>query len=401
MTPGFSVYVHLPFCRRRCTYCDFTVAVAMGDAFRRRYVDAVLAEWRGEDLPAGPIDTVYFGGGTPSLTDPADIARLLEAFAARAPLRAGAEVTLEANPGTVTPGRLRAYRAAGVNRLSLGVQAVQAHHLAALHRDHDVGDAWRSVRWARRAGIQNVSVDAIYGLPGQTVGEWRDTVDTLVSFEPEHISLYSLQVEEGTALGRAVARGAAALPQEDAVGDMADYAERRLPAEGYRRYEVSNFSRPGRESQHNRAYWRHRPYVGIGAGAHSFSGWLGSTGEARRWWNGPNVRAYVEAALSGRDPQAGEERVSAADAAGEAAWLALREVDGLDAAAFEARFGVSVEAAFPGVVPALTTGHLAVWAEGRLRLTRRGLAVGNQVFSRFLSANLTPEATRQEQPAHA
>ncbi len=381
---GFAVYVHVPFCGRRCTYCDFPIVVGMDAADRSRYMDAVVAEWAREDLPPGPITSVYFGGGTPSLADPRDVGRVLEALAARAAIPAAAEVTLEANPGTVTASRLADYRQAGINRVSLGVQAAQSHHLQRLHREHDVAAAHRAVRQLRRARFDNISVDAIYGLPDQTLAEWRETIQCLTSWEPEHVSLYALQVEEGTPLARSVGRGTLALPGEDAVGDMADLAETALPAMGYRRYELSNFSRPGRESQHNRAYWRHHPYIGVGAGAHSFSGPAG----ARRWWNGRHVRAYMRDTLAGRDPTAGEEQLSTAQLAGEAVWLGLRETAGVSLPAFAERFGISLEEAFPGVLGPLEAAHLLRRTPDTIHLTRRGMAVGNQVFTRFLTATL-------------
>lgn len=385
---GFAVYVHVPFCVRRCTYCDFPIVVGLSAAARSRYLDAVLAEWTRETLPPGPITSVYFGGGTPSLADPRDIGRVLAALAARAAIPSGTEVTLEANPGTVTASQLADFRQAGINRVSLGVQAAQSHHLRRLHREHDVADAHRAVRQLRRAHFDNVSVDAIYGLPDQTLAEWHETLRCLTSWEPEHVSLYALQVEEGTPLARSVGRGMAALPGEDVVGDMADLAETSLPAKGYRRYELSNFSRPGRESRHNRAYWHHQPYIGVGAGAHSFSG-PGPTG-ARRWWNGRHVRAYMAEALAGRDPATGEEQLSMAQLAGEAVWLGLRETAGVSLSAFRERFGIPLDQAFPGVLGPLVAGHLLRRTPDTIHLTRRGMAVGNQVFTRFLTAALPP-----------
>ncbi len=381
---GFAVYVHVPFCVRRCTYCDFPIVVGMDGDARSRYMDAVVAEWRREALPPGPITSVYFGGGTPSLAEPRDIGRVLEALAARAWVPSGTEVTLEANPGTMTASHLADYRQVGVNRVSLGVQAAQAHHLRRLHREHDVAEAHRAVRQLRRARFDNLSVDAIYGLPDQTLAEWHETIRCLTSWAPDHVSLYALQVEEGTPLARSVGRGTSTLPGEDLVGDMADLAETSLPAMGYRRYELSNFSRPGRESRHNRAYWRHHPYIGVGAGAHSFSGPTG----ARRWWNGRHVRAYMTEALSGRDPTAGEERLSMAQLAGEAVWLGLRETAGVSLSAFRERFGVELEQAFPGVLGPLEAAHLLRRTPETILLTRRGMAVGNQVFTRFLTAVL-------------
>jgi oxygen-independent coproporphyrinogen-3 oxidase len=374
---GFSVYWHWPFCRSRCRYCDFVVNIASSPVLRAAYGEALLAEWRQERLPPGPVVSVYVGGGTPSLADPSAIAGLLEAVARRATVAADVEVTLEANPGTVTGPAFREWAAIGVNRLSLGVQALQDHLLRAMNRGHTAAEAEAAFREARAAGFSNINVDAIYGLPDQSLADWQATVDTVLAWGPEHVSLYQLQVEPRTWLGRRVASGRLALPDPDLVADMADWAADRLNSRGWRRYEVSNFARLGFESRHNLGYWQQRPYLGIGVGAHSFNG-------AARWWNDASVPRYIEAVAAGRDPEVGRERLGAADLRSEFFWLGLRQVEGVSRSVFRQRYGVSVEAAFPGVLDRLTGWGVLATDGDRIRLTPRGMEVANRVLAEFL-----------------
>ncbi|CAB1129637.1 Heme chaperone HemW [Candidatus Hydrogenisulfobacillus filiaventi] len=384
----WGVYVHVPFCRRRCTYCDFAAAAGRAPVDPETYAGLVVREWeavRRAQAPPGRPVSVYLGGGTPSLLPPAAVGRILEAVARDPGLAPGAEVTLEANPGTVTPASLAGYRAAGVNRLSLGVQAVQDRLLAALGRDHTAAEAAAAVNWARRAGFDNLNLDAIYGLPGQSVADWRDTLDRLLDWAPEHLSLYRLQVEEGTPLAVAVRRGQVRLPEEDATADMADAALARLEAAGFRRYEISNFARPGRESRHNRLYWELDPYLPLGAGAHGYLPGDGSR-PGRRWWNPANLRRYRDAVQAGRDPAAGEERLDRAEEMREFLWLGLRQVAGVDPEAFRRRFG---RAPGEGVPVLAELGRRGLLAEGsRLALSPRGLEVANVVFRALVDAEV-------------
>lgn len=379
---GFGVYVHIPFCPSRCTYCDFTVATNIGEADQARYYKALEAEWNQEALPDGPVLSVYFGGGTPSLAAPGVIQRVLDAVETRRHLVEGAEITLEANPGTVTEASLRGYRSAGVNRLSLGLQAGQDHQLRALNRRHSVDDARQAMRDARRAGFGNISVDVIYGLPGQTLKDWAETLDILRDLDPDHCSLYQLQVEPGTVLAVGVRRGRVQLPPEDSVADMADLALERLTRAGLVRYEISNFARSGQQSVHNGLYWTLASYVGIGAGAHSFH-------RPRRWWNHRGVRTYLNRALDGDDPMAGQERLDRSVLAGEFMWLGLRQVAGVSRQRFEEWFGMPIETAFPGVLEGLKAQGLVMSDNACVRLTARGLEVGNQVFQRFLASEIS------------
>ncbi|MCL8206769.1 MAG: radical SAM family heme chaperone HemW [Actinomycetia bacterium] len=379
---GFGVYVHWPFCPTRCAYCDFAAIVDRGRVPAERYARALLVELAAVPLPEGPVLSVFFGGGTPSLAPPAVIGRLLEALARRRTLAGDAEVTLEANPGTVDVRRAAAWREAGVTRVSLGVQARQAHHLAALGRDHSARDAETAVAAVRAAGFDNLNCDLIYGLPGQTVAEWEDTLTWVGHWAPEHVSAYQLEVEPGTRLWRAVRRGEVAPPDSDLVADLALLAETHLDAAGLRRYEVSNWARPGRESVHNRLYWTQMPYVGLGAGAHSFDG-------RTRRWNVRGVLAYLRAVEAGRLPEAGREDLDAAHLAGEFVWLGLRQIEGVRLDVFRRRFGRPLQAAFPGVAERLERLGLLESDGVRLRLSRRGLDLYNRVAQEFLTARLS------------
>jgi oxygen-independent coproporphyrinogen-3 oxidase len=378
------VYVHIPFCRARCTYCDFNTVTTLSRDDQNQYYRALLWEWAARALPDGPVVSVFFGGGTPSLAPPEAIGAVLEAIDARRRMLPDAEVTMEMNPGTVTLERLRAYRASGVNRVSLGVQAAQQHHLERLNRRHDFADAASAVTWARAAGFDNLNVDAIYGLPDQTFAEWQETVDRLTALAPDHLSLYRLQVEAGTPLARDIAHGRQRLPDADLAADMADWAEAELPARGYPRYEVSNYARPGRESVHNRLYWELAPYVGLGAGAHSFLA-------PERRANIRSIRRYVEAVREGRDPAAYCEVLPPSTLMGEYVWLGLREVRGIEPEAFRRRFGRPLDEAFPGVVERLLRQGLLTYHDGRLQATVRGLSVLNRLAEQFLEAAPAPE----------
>jgi oxygen-independent coproporphyrinogen-3 oxidase len=379
---GWGVYVHLPFCATRCAYCDFAIHLTTDPSKRARYEDAVIREWERRALESGRVVSIYFGGGTPSLTAPSVIARILAAIGTRAAVAADVEVTLEANPGTVTPETLQGYRRAGVNRLSLGVQAVQTHLLQAMRRPHDFQAACDAVRWARAAGFRNLNLDAIYGYPGQTEPHVRETLTRLLDLAPEHLSLYQLQVEPGTALARDVRRGRAALPDEDATADMADLARDLAEAAGLRRYEVSNFARAGYESRHNRLYWNQGRYVGIGMGAHSFDG-------SRRFWNVRSLSGYLARIEDGQAVALGSEELTADDLMSEFVWLGLRQVDGIALADFGARFGTPLEDAFGATVERLQRQGFVSLKEGRLALSPRGFEVMNRILPEFL-----PETAR-------
>ncbi len=377
----WGLYVHVPFCRTRCTYCDFNIAIGMTEADHVRYTHALIAELFGKSLPSGPLASIFFGGGTPSLVASELLVGVIDAIRERRGLDETVEITIETNPGTVDEAKLAHWRQAGVNRLSIGAQAMQDDHLRRLNRAHDVQDIVDTVRSARMAGFSNISLDAIYGLPWQTEREWRETVRRLLDFQPEHLSLYQLMIEEGTPMAKRLARGAVRLPDDDRVADMADWAEQALSAAGLMPYEISNYARTGRESVHNQLYWQLEPYLALGAGAHAYL-------PGRRWWNVRNVRRYMERVEAGSDPVDGEEQLSQAEEMREFLWLGLRQRCGVDVSRFRERFGKSPEAAFAEVLRSLRQSGLLWFDDHSLRLTPRGRDLASVVARALVDAPL-------------
>ena len=288
------LYVHVPFCARRCSYCDFAIAVRR-DVPSARYVDAVLAEWQalgrsGAAALNSPIETLYFGGGTPSHLDPEELARLIDGLRGPMPEARGlTELTLEANPDDVTPERAAAWVEAGVDRISLGVQSFDPAVLTWMHRVHTSEQAREALKALRDAGIQNISIDLIYALPRELTRDWSRDLDQALALEPEHLSLYGLTVEPHTPLGKWVASEKSHTAPDERYADEFLLAHERLGAAGFEHYEVSNYARPGKRAIHNSAYWQRRPFLGLGPSAHS--------GVAdQRWWNTREFAAWLERA---------------------------------------------------------------------------------------------------------
>ncbi len=377
-----SVYVHIPFCTYKCGYCDFNAYAGL-DALMPAYARALVAEIAGyADVLAGrTIATVGFGGGTPSEVPAADIAAVLEALRARAPFAQQAEVTLEANPGTLTAEHLATLRAAGVTRLSLGAQSFDANELRFLDRIHSPEATATALRLARAAGFESLNLDLIYGLPGQTLAAWEASLRAAIALEPDHISCYCLTVEEGTPLARRVRTGAVTPIDSDLAADMYDRAAELLAAAGFEQYELSNWARPGHESRHNRVYWTWGEYLGIGAGAHGFVG-------GERTENIAAPREYIEAAKRGVRGSAvakayTPEPVMMID---DYVSSSLRLTAGFALDAFEREFGARLEAMAPGW---LSDCEAAGWLEraaGRLRLTERGRQLHSEVVVRLMGA---------------
>jgi len=319
------LYLHVPFCRRRCSYCDFAIAVrkVVPTADYVRAIEAELA-FRAPEPGATPLETVYLGGGTPSLLGAAGIARILDAIRARAGIAAGAEITIEANPDDVTVEAARSWHAAGVNRLSLGAQTFDAAALRWMHRTHGAEQTARAVDAARAAGLDDISLDLIFALPGALGRDWDRDLSHALSLAPRHLSLYGLTVEEGTPLGRWHARGDVTEAPDSRYAHEFLAAHERLAAAGFEHYEVSNYALPGARARHNSAYWRRVPYLGLGPSAHSFDG-------ARRWWNRREYADWSRTVLAGADPTAGDEVLDAGNEQAERIYLGLRTVDGLEA----------------------------------------------------------------------
>ena len=376
MRGPYALYVHVPWCRHVCPYCDFNVYAtsAVPEADDVRAYRAELAAWSAHPAWCDrQPDTVYLGGGTPSLLSPGAIAALLASVRGLG-LRDGAEVTLEANPGTVTMERLAGYRAAGVTRVSLGAQSFQPGVLSTLGRDHTPDETRAAVAAARAAGIANVSLDLIFAVPGQSLAAWEADLDQALALEPEHVSAYALTWEQGTPFHTWRERGRLVPVDDDLESAMADAAAERLGAAGLRRYEISSWARPGRESRHNTRYWDGTDYLGIGPGAHSFC----ATPSPRRWWNHrPPQRWRATVAESGT-AVGGEEVLTDGQARADFVIAGLRRVEGADVAEFERRFAVALRVAFPQLAGLEGEGLVEI-RETRLRLTARGLRFADTV----------------------
>lgn len=343
-----GLYLHIPYCRSKCAYCDFfslaDAALPLADyvGLLHRHLQLCAAR----EPNSGPLDTIFFGGGTPSLLEPAAVAGLLTAADGLWGIAAGAEVSLEANPGTLSPQALAGYRAAGVNRLSLGLQALDDDALAWLGRGHRAAEGRQAIEWARRAGFDNLSCDLIFARPGQDAAALEAELSALLELAPEHLSCYGLTVEEGTPLAARQAAGSFALPEEETFAALYRQLHATLAAAGFEHYEISNFARPGRECRHNLGYWQRRDCLAVGAGAHGFA----ASGWGRRYAAAPDLGAFAAALAAGFDPAVELEVFDRREALAETLYLGLRTAAGVDEAAFAARFGCGVAAACPAAV---------------------------------------------------
>lgn len=387
-----GVYVQVPFCQAKCSYCNFHTGVLPAEIFAP-YVDAVcreirshgdlyraagLTEWT-ETSPSFEVDTLYVGGGTPSLLDPRLLQKIADAVRETFPC-ALEEATLEVDPETVTEEHARAWRAAGFGRISLGAQSFHDAELKSVGRRHRRADIFAATRSLAGAGFDNVSYDLIAGLPHQTGESWQASISELERLAALHVSIYILELDEGSRLGReatggGLRYGASRLPDDDLVADFYDWACARLSAGGYEHYEISNWARPGFRSHHNLKYWRREPYLGFGAGAHSFDG-------RQRWANEHDPKAYVQALREHWLPVQSLETVDSRQALEEELFLGLRQLDGIDLASIEARYQVHLGER----IDPLAAEGLVEFASGRLRLAPSRLTVSNEVFVRLLSA---------------
>jgi oxygen-independent coproporphyrinogen-3 oxidase len=435
MTLG--IYIQVPFCQTKCTYCNFHTGVVSRDRYQP-YAEAICREIEldgrgfnpavigissghgfsraesaekneGVSTPEGigflggrsfssdinefsekgalapevhtcKVDTVYFGGGTPSLLDPAALAKILATLSAAYEFARDPEITLEADPETITPEKSSAWCAAGFNRISLGVQSIADAELIAAGRVHRRTDIYQATKILRAAGLNNISMDLIAGLPHQTHASWEQSVTELLALRPEHISIYMLEIDEGSRLGKESLAGGARysagkIPADDAIADFYESACARLAAAGYDHYEISNWALPGRRSRHNLKYWRREPYLGLGAGAHSFDG-------TTRWANVHDSARYVATIEQGISPREQIEPVTPAQALEEELFLGLRQLEGIDLARIERDYGVSLA---QRIAPLRSQGLVEL--EGsRLRLAPNRLTISNEVFVELLGA---------------
>ena len=399
---GISLYAHVPFCLSKCPYCDFNTYQGIESQFPDflAAVTGEIAAWsRALGRPA--VNTIFLGGGTPSYLPEGDLARILDTVAAAYPVRNDAEITAECNPNDLTPEKCAELRAAGINRVSMGVQSMDNGLLAMLGRRHDAAEAIAALDACRQVGFDNVNLDLMYGLPHQTLDQWRDTVERVLALSPEHISMYSLTLEEGTPLRRWVEQGRLPEPDSDLAADMYDLARGLLGDAGYHHYEISNWCRPGRESEHNLAYWRNLQWLGVGPGAHSSLRAVDSAGGCR-FWTVRSPRDYARTAarwiemaeawasvatesIAGVPTVDGHEVIDEATAASETMFLGLRLLDGMDLADASRAIGIDLAARYERELRELTDDGLLEWKDdGRLRLAEEAYLVANQVFTRFL-----------------
>jgi oxygen-independent coproporphyrinogen-3 oxidase len=396
MPQPFALYTHIPFCTAKCSYCDFN-SYAGQDSLFVPYARAVAAEaalWSSH-VADRRVETVFFGGGTPSLLPLPQMRTIVEALKQHFVLTADAEISLEANPGTVDAAHLEGLRQIGFNRISFGVQSFHDDELLSLDRIHASSEVDDAYSWARAAGFENVNLDLIYGLAGQDMAGWQENLEKALSLGPDHLSLYALTLEEGTPLTRDVGRGRTEGPDLDLQADMFEWSRERMAKAGYHQYEVSNWARDGRECRHNLIYWRNGDWLGLGAGAHShlFDWRFADASSPSRYINlvGETAAAPAIAVSAEPGPLDAMRQVTLREAPdreremSETVMLALRLREGLDLAAYEARYGVSLQQAFAAPLEeTLSLGLTELTPDNRLRLRDEAVMLGDEAFMRFL-----------------
>lgn len=386
----YSVYLHIPFCVHRCGYCDFNTYAGLENLIPP-YVDALIEEIRqvaASSIDKLPVHTIFFGGGTPSLLPIEAVKKILDELHTGYAIEKDTEITLEANPGTLALEKLIGLRQVGVNRLSFGVQSANPEQLRLLERQHDFQDVNQAVKWARQADFNNLNLDWIYGLPGQSLESWQQNIELALGLAPEHLSLYALSIEHGTPFKEMSTRGLLPMLDPDLAADMYEWASERLVQAGYQQYEISNWAKPGRECKHNLQYWRTLPYIGLGAGAHGFVG-------GYRTSNVLAPAAYIQRFK--RDGKLGFPRTSATAtiekiddkrAMGEMMMMGLRLTqEGVTGNSFASRFGQDLHEVYASQINKMHTFGLLESLNGdqkAIRLTKRGRLLGNQVFVEFI-----------------
>ena len=389
-----GVYLHIPFCRSRCSYCDFATDVYLSGDAVERYVGALCkeiarvadSEERTTQAPKRghssfgrrgawhAIDSIYFGGGTPSLLTAVQVKKIIETVFERFDVSSDAEITMEMNPATVTAETLAAYRSLGVNRASFGVQTFDDRALKLLARGHDADDARMTFQLLRDAGFDNVSFDLIAGLPGQTLTQWERNLDEALAMQPEHLSLYLLEIHEATPLAEQIRSGRQPLPDEQLAAEMYEVMLDRVADAGYVQYEISNFTRPGFASRHNSKYWTLDPVYGFGVSAHSFDG-------VDRYANERDTARYVDLVESDGSAEVSREAISAAS---EFVFLGLRLNEGIALEEYRERSGVDLIERYDAEIRRLADVGLLEISTDRLKLTRRGMLFSNEVFAEFV-----------------
>jgi oxygen-independent coproporphyrinogen-3 oxidase len=374
-----ALYIHVPFCEKRCVYCDFYTIAGVKSRIPD-YIEALKKEiaLRGAEpfWQRRRFATIFFGGGTPSLLLPQQIAEILDAVFAAFTFEQHPEITLEANPGTITGEQLARYRSAGVNRLSLGIQSLHADELKMLDRIHTPTEALQAVLMARHAGFENINMDFIFALPQQTMARWQQSLEQAFELAPTHISAYNLTIEAGTPLDVKIRQGEMRPLSEEEEREFYRFTIDFLERHGYRQYEISNFAKPGFEARHNIKYWDGSFYLGLGASAHSYDG-------RRRFWNVANLRKYLEALAAGRLPEENTEELTKQQQMFEVAFLGLRQRRGIDLSLFAGKFRRSFDEVFNGAVQEMEKSGFLLRHDNHLQLTRDGLFLCDEICAKL------------------
>ena len=381
-----GLYIHIPFCLKKCPYCDFYSIT--DTSLQPAFMDALASEMRMTRGGTLPFDTLYMGGGTPSVLDAKAVGRIIKTARQSYEILSDAEITLEVNPGTVTPEQLSMYRCSGVNRINIGVQSFNPDHLSCLGRIHSGRDASVAVNWAQKAGFKNIGLDLIYGIPNQTKKSWLMDLKLAVEFEPQHLSCYMLSFEPGTPLYRNRQEGRLKPLAEPKVCELFETTLEFLRDHGYVQYEISNFARETidksgfknsevNRSKHNVKYWKFVPYIGLGPSAHSFL-------EPKRYWNCTDVKKYIQYLEAGKLPLAGEERLSVEQFMIEAIYLGLRQTNGILIDVFDKKFGVNFKKMFEEVIGDFEEKELMEFSQNRCALTSRGMLYLDSIAAMFI-----------------
>jgi len=368
-----SLYIHIPFCMKKCIYCDF-LSVPYDKAVAMDYINAVVKELEFRRESAGVLKTAYIGGGTPTTIPTLPLIRLLRTIRDMVGITPDAELTIEANPGTVTGEMISALSESGINRLSMGIQSFNDNELKLLGRIHDFSEALKSIAAARHAGITNLSIDLIYGIPGQTLQSWTKTVSTAMKISPEHISAYELTPEKNTPLHELISTGKLEKPDEETILGMYSHAMDRFGEAGYSHYEISNFSKPGFQCRHNLNYWNRGQYLGIGAGAHSFIG-------DKRIRNTGDILEYMALVSQGNLPEEEVLEISRVDAVKESIFLGLRKKEGLDIREFREHLDIDLMK----ISDRLIREGLLISDSTHLALTQKGIVISNTVITELFT----------------
>jgi oxygen-independent coproporphyrinogen-3 oxidase len=382
----FALYVHVPFCQHKCPYCDFNT-YAIPQIPELAYTEALLTEFKARvhstDWKDRSVKSVYFGGGTPSLFSPENLRRVLDAAAELCGVIDASEISLEANPTTLSVEYLEGLLGAGVTRLSIGAQSFQAHSLKILGRNHAAEDVRVAFRRARELGFQNLSIDLLYGSPNQTVEDFQRDIDEILILDPEHISSYCLSMEPGTPYFQAYKKGSITVPPEEVVLEMMDILEDQLSSAGFEQYELSNFGKPGFRSSHNWAYWEGEDYLGLGAGAHSYVSEDERMSCGRRWSNVAFPERYQKLLQAAASVEAWSENLKEADRRYEFFFLGLRKGEGVSEREYFRRFGSTLKQDYAELLAELSEGAFLEQEKECYRLTRKGRRLSDSVFARF------------------